>query len=654
MFELLFGWRKASKCKKLIKRVQCRLKLLKIKRYSIVRQLRDDVGQLINGGYEDIAFNRAEQLLKDESTMQVYELLDHFCEFIKLQLPYIRKHKDIPNDINEAISSLIYASARRGDLPELPALRKLFEERYGQGFAKAAVDLCPGNLVSNEIKEKLSIESVPDDLKHRLLDEIARDYSMKPEILTLEYTSEWKQQVNGNGEQEILDKDVSVCYRKTESSQREINVDSSSVSQNLQNRSCQSSPNSDMISTSVSGSIVQQSSPDSVVSPVYANSKTVEFSSNGNLGTDTCRSTLQERKEEGKTAASSSESLPWLPDETIVYLDDIEEVQSAISKDGSCQDKRLFKFKQDVQPKNENLDQSYIEQHYESLNTSSSIGSSRRSRRESVKRPKRRSVSQENCSLKDIGYLVYYEKPCRSSPTDQHRPRYQGKLQKKSETNKLYHVRNEERKHCCVESCKYQHDLEISCCSHHELENCSLDNPRYLCPGDERNQRENIPWKSNRGITSTSVLEQECEFVSETEKKKTEWTALPQKPKRRSCEFVSSTYGIFTYADGQPKQCEKTKWEEEGFNSPGSQASCNRSCPKAASSSTDERRFPPYLRAATMPQERPKDGVVDNIIRSQSFPVQYPNHVHPKLPDYDDLADKFMALKNEHQKKKHH
>ena len=59
--------------------------------------------------------------------------------------------RDRPNDINEAVSSLIYASARCGDLPELLVIRKLFGERYGQKFALTAVELLPGNLVNREV-----------------------------------------------------------------------------------------------------------------------------------------------------------------------------------------------------------------------------------------------------------------------------------------------------------------------------------------------------------------------------------------------------------------------------------------------------------------------------------------------------------------------
>lgn len=65
--------------------------------------------------------------------------------------PDLQTFRDCPNDINEAISSLIFASARCGDLPELCVIRKLFGERYGQRFAAAALELLPGNLVNREV-----------------------------------------------------------------------------------------------------------------------------------------------------------------------------------------------------------------------------------------------------------------------------------------------------------------------------------------------------------------------------------------------------------------------------------------------------------------------------------------------------------------------
>ncbi|KAI3953021.1 hypothetical protein MKX01_028713 [Papaver californicum] len=209
---IFFGWRKASTCKRLLKRVQCRIKLLKNKRDSIIRHLREDIIQLLKNGQDHSAFARVGKLSNDQNIVAAYELLDHFCEFIIINLPYIRQNRDCPNDINEAASSLLYASARFGDLPELPKLRKLFGERYGNRFAIAAVELLPGNLVNRQVRssltlpylwltciyiyiyiyvcnsvsylsilvslkqliQKLSAKSISDDAKFRLMKEIAR------------------------------------------------------------------------------------------------------------------------------------------------------------------------------------------------------------------------------------------------------------------------------------------------------------------------------------------------------------------------------------------------------------------------------------------------------------------------------------------------
>ncbi|XP_074310291.1 uncharacterized protein LOC141646216 [Silene latifolia] len=187
MLDFLFGWRKASKCKKLIKRTQCRLKLLKSKRLAVTRLLKEDIAQLLKNEHEEIAMKKLGQLYVDEKVLSIYEMLTTFSEFILLNLSYIRRHKDIPNDINEAISTLIFASARIGDLPELGLIRKLFTERYGKRFVTAATELYPGNLVNSLVKEKFTSQSVPEDVRNRMVDEIVRDYFFKPGQFAIEY-----------------------------------------------------------------------------------------------------------------------------------------------------------------------------------------------------------------------------------------------------------------------------------------------------------------------------------------------------------------------------------------------------------------------------------------------------------------------------------
>ncbi|KAI3802238.1 hypothetical protein L1987_30368 [Smallanthus sonchifolius] len=169
-----------------MKKLRCRLNLLKNKRCCIV-----------------------DQIYKDECIIAVYDLLAHFCEFLSLQLSYIRHSKDCPNDINEAISSLIFASARCGELPELLRIRKLFSQRYGEIFESRALDLLPGNLVNFQIREYLSMNEVPNQLKSKLVKEITTTV-LQTRPLALEFTSEQRNgPTNGTGNDQIANADFS-------------------------------------------------------------------------------------------------------------------------------------------------------------------------------------------------------------------------------------------------------------------------------------------------------------------------------------------------------------------------------------------------------------------------------------------------------------
>ncbi|KAL6135388.1 hypothetical protein ACLB2K_067616 [Fragaria x ananassa] len=508
MFDILFGWRKASKCKQLIKQVQYRLKLLKNKRATIVRQLREDAGELIKNGYEDKAFNRVEQIIKDECIVALYELLDNFCEFILLHLSYIRRRKDCPNDINEA----------------------------GLKFAMTALELFPGNLVNCQVIEKLTLKPVSDDMKHRLVNEIARNYCIKPEVLAIEYFSDWQQKVKETSGHVALDSNVRTYYERSEMQICKV--------EELQTEDVHDSN----ISCTTS---VPRLAPTILDSPLHDE--------------------IQDLYAEVDSPRGG---------EIVVYNDDIEEVQ--------FQDQRAFKFKASV-AKKENLENSFDHSYVATWSVNSGSGVSRRSFKGNGKRPRKRSVSQENQFLKDNESPSYYAR----------------KHQKKLGPNIL--------------SCK-----------------CSLVNPSYVCNGKENVEFEAPTLKTNRGI-STRVG-----FANPGHEQK------------------SLVYNAFTYPDHQPKTQRKVfkgTIEESDFRHklPSSTSSSSSSSPPPMTSSWMRKEMvPPYFRNVTMPQERVKDKRKEEFQRSISDCFQYPTHVHPNLPDYDDIAAKFMALKKERLQTKPH
>ncbi|XP_049347422.1 uncharacterized protein LOC125811920 [Solanum verrucosum] len=319
MFDVIFGWRKATKCKNLIKRVKCRLKLLKNKRSCIVKQLKDDLGQLLRHGHYQIVFDRVDQLFMDDNMLVVYDLLENFCEFILISLPYIRRHKDCPNDINEAVSSLVFASTRLGNLPELPVIRKLFGQRYGKKFETSALELLPGNLVNYQIKENLCIKSVSNEVKYKLVDEIARICFQQGPLL-LEYRNESQQE------------QVIMLRSKNSNIATEANIVSIDYSSEIEGTS------TDYLSA------IEQTSIDSV--HCMKNNEQERVSNPTRCSNYSSQSTISspELVMKGEFWRANGFISGKMTDQ-LAYKDDVEEFESILSKDLNFQDQRLFMFK---------------------------------------------------------------------------------------------------------------------------------------------------------------------------------------------------------------------------------------------------------------------------------------------------------------------
>ncbi|XP_023644544.1 uncharacterized protein LOC17899691 [Capsella rubella] len=206
MFGLVFcRWRKASTCMKLLEQLQSRLKLLKNKKCELARSLRSDIVVLLKIKHSEYALHRTEQLILAENLVIVYDMLLQFTSLIILHFSSIEKHRFFLNDeINEAVSSLVFASTRCGEeVPELVSIRDLFRQRYGRTYVSRALRLFPGHLVSHEMKELLWMTWVPEYMKSKRLDEIAKKYDL---CGRLQYAPEIDKQKEE--EKKVMDSDL--------------------------------------------------------------------------------------------------------------------------------------------------------------------------------------------------------------------------------------------------------------------------------------------------------------------------------------------------------------------------------------------------------------------------------------------------------------
>ncbi|XP_021723840.1 uncharacterized protein LOC110691235 isoform X2 [Chenopodium quinoa] len=91
-----------------------------------------------------------------------------------------------PEELQEAISSLIFAASRCGELPELQEIRYIFSSRYGKEFTLRATELRNRCGVNLKIIQKLSTRQPSLESRMKLLKEIADENGVS---LQLEATS---------------------------------------------------------------------------------------------------------------------------------------------------------------------------------------------------------------------------------------------------------------------------------------------------------------------------------------------------------------------------------------------------------------------------------------------------------------------------------
>nr|XP_029122783.1 uncharacterized protein LOC105052821 isoform X2 [Elaeis guineensis] len=96
-------------------------------------------------------------------------MIEQCCESILKQLPTLQKQRECPQEAMEPMSTLLFAAARFSDLPELCDLRHIFTERYGSHMESS---------VKAEFVEKLQKKSFSQEKKLQLMKDIAQEFSV--------------------------------------------------------------------------------------------------------------------------------------------------------------------------------------------------------------------------------------------------------------------------------------------------------------------------------------------------------------------------------------------------------------------------------------------------------------------------------------------
>ncbi|KAK9105684.1 hypothetical protein Scep_022528 [Stephania cephalantha] len=166
---------KSPKFKTLVSLAVSRLAVLKNQRQVRCSQARTDVSKLLQLGHHERALLRVEHVIQEQNMLDAFVMIEGYCHVLIERVSLIEDTRECSEELKEAVSSLIYASSRCGQFPELQEIRSVLASWYGREFTEAAADLRNGCGVKTLMIQKLSTRQKSLESRMKVLKEIASE-----------------------------------------------------------------------------------------------------------------------------------------------------------------------------------------------------------------------------------------------------------------------------------------------------------------------------------------------------------------------------------------------------------------------------------------------------------------------------------------------
>mmetsp|Transcript_774 Transcript_774/g.1747 ORF Transcript_774/g.1747 Transcript_774/m.1747 type:complete len:349 (-) Transcript_774:285-1331(-) len=172
-FSFLF---KPNKLKPNLKMAVHRLQISGNKKAALNKQTRRTIAALLaeSPPKEEKAKIRAESHVREDWTIEAYEILELQCDVVAERIRLIESSKKCPEDLIPTISTLIWASTVV-DIPELKEVKNQFYHKYGNEFIENALT---GDLVNPRVKKKLGVHPPSAAIVLTYLQEISAEHGV--------------------------------------------------------------------------------------------------------------------------------------------------------------------------------------------------------------------------------------------------------------------------------------------------------------------------------------------------------------------------------------------------------------------------------------------------------------------------------------------
>mmetsp|Transcript_2396 Transcript_2396/g.4267 ORF Transcript_2396/g.4267 Transcript_2396/m.4267 type:complete len:359 (+) Transcript_2396:171-1247(+) len=181
---MIFRGYKASKLKPQLKMAVTRFQISANKKSAIMKQKIREIAVLLadDPPKEEKARIKAEALIRDDNTVEAYEILQLNCELLSERIHLISHSKECPPDLVSCVSTIIWASAIV-DIPELIEIRKQFRYKYGKEFDSYAMQNV-GGVLNERVAARLSVQPPSAYLVQTYLEKIADEHEVnwKPKV----------------------------------------------------------------------------------------------------------------------------------------------------------------------------------------------------------------------------------------------------------------------------------------------------------------------------------------------------------------------------------------------------------------------------------------------------------------------------------------
>eukprot|EP00029_Vermamoeba_vermiformis_P007307 TRINITY_DN3125_c0_g1_i1.p1 TRINITY_DN3125_c0_g1~~TRINITY_DN3125_c0_g1_i1.p1 ORF type:complete len:405 (-),score=187.32 TRINITY_DN3125_c0_g1_i1:118-1332(-) len=147
---------------------ESRIKLQKNKKENLAAQQKKEIAQLIADGKEETARVRTEALIMEERMIEALGQLVLIAELLLVRIDAIGMNEQVPPDLHEPVSSIIFA-APRVDVKELKLLSRNLSNKYGKEYSESAA-----SNREQQVNARLAVQLALDRPKHSQLYKVMR------------------------------------------------------------------------------------------------------------------------------------------------------------------------------------------------------------------------------------------------------------------------------------------------------------------------------------------------------------------------------------------------------------------------------------------------------------------------------------------------